>query len=121
MDKESATTYSQVLADAATAIRALTAERDKLASENETMKRRREAEKLASAMHDKSISLDVDRETLVDHLEKEAEQGNLPEIQRAVDMVAPNMGIKIAHVSDETHHGVGASDFERWIMGDVER
>jgi hypothetical protein len=34
-------------------------------------------------------------------------------------MVAPNMGVKIAHTSDGPGVGVGISELERYIMGDV--
>ena len=119
MDKESAAQYAQVISDMATALRAVTSERDDMQQKLASVERRLTAEKIASAMHDKGIHSDIEPEMLADQLEKEAEKGNLPEIQRAVDMVAPNMGVKLAHVSDDPRVGVGTSKLEQFIFGEV--
>jgi len=111
---------ARVLADSAQALRSVSAERDKLASENYQMKRHFEAQKLAGAMHAKGINLDVDTDTLVSNLEKAAEDGRLPAIQEAVEMVAPNMGITGTGTitSDEAFRG-GSNSLESFILGGV--
>lgn len=118
MDKISNQKIAQVLADAQTALIKIAEERDSLRSELSSITRRREAEKLASVMHGKGINLDQDHTTLSDELEKSAAAGELPIIQRAVDMMAPNMGLKTASLtSDEGHQG--HNDLERYLFGDV--
>ena len=119
MDKESAANFSQVINDGATALRIISAERDHFMQKCAALERRQKAEKLASACHEKGVWLDQEPADLADHLEKEAVQGNLPEIQRALDMVAPNMSMKIAQVSDEKSIGASSSDFERYIHGEI--
>ena len=119
MDKESAAQFSTVLADVPVALRSLAAQRDHYMAKCAAMERRQEAEKLAKVAHDKGVYLDSEHEELADHFEKEAAAGKLPEIRRALNMVAPNMGMKLAHVSDETTIGVGTSDLERYIHGDI--
>jgi hypothetical protein len=119
MDKQSAAQFSQVLADVPTALRSLAAERDHYRTKCASMQRRHEAEKLAKVAHDKGVYLDHEQDELADHFEKEAAAGNLPEIRRALDMVAPNMSMKLAHVSDERSVGADSSDFERYIHGEI--
>jgi hypothetical protein len=118
MDKLSSQKVAQVLADTQKVLLSVTAERDKLASDNAVMLRRMEAEKLASAMHDKGVRLELDRDELVGELEKAAEDGRLPVIQEAVDMVAPNMGFTGTLTSDDVAGG-GASGLESYILGNV--
>lgn len=119
MDKKSAVDFSQVIRDSATALRSLSGERDHFKQKCASLERRRAAEKLAAAAHEKGVYVEYEPEELADHFEKEAAAGNLPEIQRALDMVAPNMGMKLASVSDETSVGGGTSDFERYIHGEI--
>jgi soluble cytochrome b562 len=120
MQKLSNQQFAQVLEDGASALRAVVSERDAALNKLASLEQRIEAEKLASAMHNKGLEVDKDFTSLVDHLEKEAQQGNLDEIKRAVEMIAPNMSIKTAHLtSDEVHSGGGSTDFERYLFGDV--
>ena len=119
MDKESAANYSAVLADVPTALRSLAAERDHYMAKCAAMERHHEADKLAKVAHDKGVYLEHEHEELIEHFEKEAAAGKLPEIRRALDMVAPNMGQKLAHVSDERSVGAGHTDFERYIHGEI--
>lgn len=99
MDKLSNEQLSELYSDAAVTIRKL-ASKNKVLEEKLASKELRErAEKVASAMHDKNINLDTSRESLVEELEKEAARGKLDEIERAVDMVGPNMG-KFAQVDN---------------------
>jgi hypothetical protein len=82
--------------------------------------RRDEAEKVAHAMQEKGISTDVPYEALVDQLEKAASTGQLEKIAEAVDLVGPNMGQKIASLSnDEGRAQGGPTDFERFLLGGV--
>jgi predicted transcriptional regulator len=117
MNKESKEKAASVLREAATTVRKYAAEnkvlRDKLAAK-ETRER---VEKVAAAMHDKGIRLDETREDLADSLEKEAQQGRLAEIERAVDYVGPDMG-KFAQIRNDDQPGASSgSNFERWVLG----
>ena len=118
MEKLSTAKVAQVLADAAGALKDLAAERDKLAEENSSMKMRMEAEKLATAMHAKGCRLDVEHGELVSEIEKAAEDGRLPALQEAVDMVAPNMGLAGLTTSDDAPGG-GMTSLEGYIIGNV--
>lgn len=118
MNKISNSKIAQVLSDTQKVLLSVTAERDKLASANASMYRRMEAEKLATAMHEKGLRLEFDRGELVSELEKAAEEGRLPVIQEAVDMVAPNMGLTGTLSSDEASGG-GATALESFILGNV--
>jgi len=120
MNKLSSEQVAQVLHDAEFAIRSVTAERDAALVKIASIERRQSAEKVASVMHSKGLELDQDHSDLADHLEKEAVQGKLPEISRAVDLIAPNMSIKTASLTnDKRHVGAGASDLESFLIGDV--
>lgn len=116
LDKEK---VAQVLSDASRALRSVSAERDKLAHENSLLKRHQEAQKLAAAMHDKGLNLDVDQDSLVSDLEKAAEEGRFSVIQEAVDMVAPNMGYNGILTSDDAPVGGGNNALESFILGNV--
>lgn len=119
MKKLSSEHVAQVLHDAEYAIRSVTAERDAALTKIALIERRQSAEKVATVMHSKGLELDQDHEALADHLEKEAAQGNLPEISRAVDLIAPNMSIKTASLTNDRHVGEGSSDLETFLIGDV--
>jgi hypothetical protein len=116
LDKEK---VAKVLSDAGTALRSMAAERDKLAARCSILERHAEAQKLATAMHEKGLNRDVDYETLVQDLEKAAEAGRLPVIQEAVEMVGPNMGFTGTLSNDDVPAGGGSSAFENFILGDV--
>ena len=83
------------------------------------MERRGEAAKLASVMHDKGIRMDTDFGDLVLELEKAAEDGRLPIIKEAVEMVAPNMGGMNGSLVSDERSGNGSTSFESYILGDV--
>lgn len=119
MKKLSSEQVQQVLGQVPGVIRKLAEERDFWKKEANARMRRDEAEKVAQAMHEKGIS-DVPFKDLVDQLEKAAEAGRLDKIAEAVDLVGPNMGEKIASLSnDNTRISGGSSEFERFILGDV--
>jgi hypothetical protein len=119
-EKLSSAKVAEVLADAATALRKVAGDRDHWKKVATDLQRRDKAEKLASHMHDKGIDLDTPVETLADRLEKAAEQGKLDSIEQAVELVGPDMGTKIAQLSnDESRIGLGGSDLERFVVGEV--
>lgn len=118
-NKLSSADLAQVINDGAIALRKVAAERDHLREKVAQMERHQMAEKLAKAMHSKGIELEQDVNSLTAHLEKQAELGLLPEIQRAVEMIAPNMSIKLAELtSDENHVGGGSTQLERFLIGE---
>jgi len=99
MNKLSNEQLSELYGDAAKTIRKL-ASRNKALEDTLAAKELHErAEKVASAMHDKNLRLDTPRETLIEELEKEASAGRLETIEKAVDMVGPDMG-KFAQVDN---------------------
>jgi len=111
------------MADAGQTLQKVASERDKLAEENVELRdknasllRRMEAEKVAAEMHDKGVHTDVPYDLLAEQLEKEAEQGNLPVIQKALHMTGPDM-LKSASLSDSS--GASSSEFEQFILGNV--
>jgi hypothetical protein len=118
---------AQVLKDAAAGMRQLQAERDAAitmaASHQEklaTIERRLMAEKVAAEMHRKGLRTDENFSDLADDLEKAAAEGKLATIQEAVDMVAPDMGIKTASINHDTAQaGSGSSELEAFLVGQV--
>jgi DNA anti-recombination protein RmuC len=127
MNDDTRQKVAQLLGDTSQALRQVTSERDDAlhkaaAAETKlaTIERRLEAEKVAARMHQKGLELDTDLNDLADHLEKAAQEGKLGEIQRAVEMVGPNMSIaKTAHVNDDQPAGGGNSDLVRYLVGSV--
>lgn len=108
----------EVLAAVPGVIQRLAEERDAAVSKLASYERRSQAEKVASAMHKKGIESDVSFDSLVDRMEKAAERGELGEIERAVDMVGPDMGTKLGSLSNDEHRGsLGGSDLERFVVG----
>ena len=119
MNKLSNEKAAQALHDSADILRAVVAERDEAISKLATVERRREAEKLASVMHAKGLHQDVDSDVLADSLEKAAEQGRLPIIQEAVDMMGSH-NMNFAQINnDEVNQGGGSSSLENFVMGHV--
>lgn len=120
MEKLSTQEIKELLAEAPTVIRKLASERDSYKERYEALVRREEAEKVASAMHQKGINTDRDLEVLTADLEKMAEQGKLEQIRAAVDMVGPDMGTKLARLAgDEQRISAGSSDLERFLASDI--
>lgn len=119
MNKESTLKIARVIHDARQAVVSLTAERDKLASENAAYKRREEATKVASMLHDKGFHQDKPFAELVEDMEKEAAAGHLPEIARAAEMVGPNMSFGFTN-NDEVGGGGGSNDvLTNYLVGSV--
>jgi len=120
MKKLSNEQISQVLSEAPGVIRALVDENTTLRAKVAQMERREAAEKLAETMHNKGLELDVSYDDLADRLEKAAEQGKLETIREAVDMIGPDMGSKMASLSNnDGQHAAMASEMERYIVGGV--
>jgi uncharacterized protein (DUF2267 family) len=120
MDKLSSEQAQAILGQIPGVIRGLVAERDFWQKEAQARMQRDDVEKVASAMHAKGISQDVSYSDLVEQLEKSAAAGELDTVRRAVDLVGPNMGEKIASLSsDDGGSQSGASSFEQFIMGGV--
>ncbi len=111
-----------VLKEVPATLNKLAAERDFYKDKAAAYERRDEAVKVAQAMHEKGINTDVEFSDLVGRLEKQAEAGKLDEISRAVEMVGPDMGQKIASLSEPGSPGSGGgsvSDLERYVLGGV--
>jgi uncharacterized protein Yka (UPF0111/DUF47 family) len=120
MDKNSSQQVANVLADAATTLRSQQETIHELQSKLASRSMRDRVEKLASAMHNKGIELDSSVEVLADRLEKmaEATPGKLDAIEHGVDMVGPDMGMKVAQLTSDGAPEAGAiSDLERYIIG----
>jgi len=110
----------ELLEAAPPALRKLASERDFYKEKCAKLERREAAEKVATVMQQKGIDTDTPFETLVDRMEKAAEQGKLEQIQAAVDMVGPDMGTKMAQIAGgEDRISAGSSDLERFIAGAV--
>jgi uncharacterized protein Yka (UPF0111/DUF47 family) len=122
MDKISSQQLADVMSDAASTLRSQQETIHDLQSKLASRSMRDRVEKLAHSMHEKGIELDSSVEVLADRLEKmaEATPGKLDAIEHGVDMVGPDMGMKVAQLtSDVSEPGAQASDFERFIVGTV--
>lgn len=118
--KISAAQVQQVLSQVPDTLRKLASERDFWKNEATSRMQRDEVMKVASAMHDKGINLDVAYEDLVANLEKAASAGQLDKIAMAIDLTGPNMAEKIATLTgDESAVTNGGTMLESYIMGGV--
>jgi hypothetical protein len=117
MDKQSTLKVARIVADAQSAITSLVQERDELQAKVAAFQRREDATKVAAMLHDKGIHSEIEFPALVEKLEKEAEAGHLPEIQRAADMIGPNM---IFGTPAQDHSGgQGENALTSYLMGFV--
>ena len=120
MKKLSFSEIHEVLSDVPGVIRSLVDTNTALEEKVAAYEQRIRCEKLASQMHEKGIDLDVPASALADRLEKSAEEGTIGEWEKAVALVGPDMGTKMASVaSDELRSPVGSSDLERYLVGGV--
>lgn len=117
---------AKVLNDSANLVRTVTGERDQALSKVAELQlkvaayeRRVHAEKVAAMMHQKGINTDQEFPSLVADLEKAAQEGKLPTIEEAVEMVGPDMSFKTASIHDTTPVGTGESDLERFLVGGI--
>lgn len=121
MEKLSNEQLATLFHDGATTIRKQASKIVDLEEKLASKELRERTEKIASSMHDKGVRTDVTRELLVDELEKEAAAGRLEAIEKAVEMIGPDMG-KFAHASrnpNSDDQGNVSSDLERFIVGGV--
>ena len=118
MNKISNAKVAEVLSDAATTLRAQQAYIGELETKLAAKEQRERVEKLASQMHQKGFDLDVSVSDLADRLEKAAEQKKLDVIEAAVDLAGPDMGSKLASLTNDDGPGASsaASDLERYIV-----
>ena len=119
MDKESAAKFSQVLRHAQGTLLKVASERDQLQARCDAYEQRDEAAKVASAMHSKGLHTDKSLSQLTAEMMKAANSDRLATIEAAVEMVAPDMGVKLASLGDEHRGGDGTSDLEQYIWGGV--
>lgn len=110
---------AEVLADVPTALRKLAEDNKALKEKVAAFELRERTTKLASEMHRKNIHTDVNHDDLVSHLEKQASEGKLEVIEKAVEFAAPDMGTKLAQLTTDERGTSSSSDFERFIVGGV--
>ncbi len=116
MNKVSHEQMQQIFAEVPNVIRKLAAQRDHYKELAESYEQREEIAKIAHIMHEKGINPEMTDGEIFDMLEKAASQNQLADIARAVDLVVPDMGQKLAQLS-ETTTGGGSNRFEASIMG----
>ncbi len=119
MLKVSNAQVAEVLHDAADKLRKQASRINELETELASRDLRGRVEKLAGEMHRKGIDLDTSATDLADRLEKAAAAGKLEAIEVGVDLVGPDMGSKLASLTNDDGPGTtsGASDLERFIVG----
>lgn len=118
MNKLSMEQVQELVAEAPGVIRKLASERDFYRDRYEAMVRREDAEKTAAAMIHKGLT-EEDFGTLTARLEKAAEQGKLEQIQVAVDMVGPDMGTKLAQLTNDDQRSTVGNAFEQFIVSGI--
>jgi hypothetical protein len=119
VEKLSSEQVQEIFGEVPGVIRSLVEENEALQAKVASFERQAASEKVAHKMIEKGLNNDKPFEVLVDELSKEAEAGRLGEIERAVDMVGPDMGQKIARVSGDGQSSAGSTDFERFIVGGI--
>lgn len=118
MQKEAMSKYAKVLKEASAVILQVTSERDEALAKVAAFERRDRAMKVASEMHRKGLD-DTPIDKLAERFEVLDEQGKLSSVEQAVDMVGPDMGRKLASLSDDRGTSVGSNDLERYLMDNV--
>ncbi len=120
MNKLSNAQAAEVMADAASMLRAQASTINDLNEKLASRDQRDRVVKLAGAMHSKGLELDTTVDTLADRLEKAAAAGKLDAVEHAVDMVGPDMGMKLAQLTnDEPGVSSASSALEQFIVGGV--
>ena len=119
MNKISHAQMAEVMHDAATTLRTQQVYIGELETKLASKEQRERVEKIAGAMHQKGFNLDVSASDLADQLEKAAGQQKLDVIEAAVDLAGPDMGSKLASITNDDGPGAAsaASDLERFIVG----
>lgn len=122
MDKIANAQAAEVLTDAATTLRSQAAEIGELREKLASRERRDRVMKLAGAMHNKGLELDTAVESLADRLEKTAAAGKIDAVEHAVDLIGPDMGTKLAQLTNDDATGASSaasSALENFIVGNV--
>lgn len=117
MEKVSYQKIHQVLTTVPETLRKLAAERDYWKKEATERMTHDEVIKVAQAMEEKGCVGNVSRDQLIADLEKAASEGRLDNIRAAVDMMAPDMGEKLATLSNNDVHAQGHTAFESFLLG----
>ena len=108
---------AEALTEAGNVLRAVTAERDEAISKLAAIELRNEAVKVASSMVSKGLTSEP-IEYVTENLMKMAEQGKFAEVKKAVEMVGPDMGQKIANLNhDDRQAQGGSSSLESYLLG----
>lgn len=121
MEKIAQEHFSQLLKDAAEALRTVTAQRDDALGKVAAMETHQDATKLAHTMQSKGLTGDLSIAQVTANLEKMASEGKLDTVKAAVDLVGPNMGDKLASLnsndsSDDRPAAAGMSLLEQFII-----
>ncbi len=117
MNKISEQQVAELLTDAASTLRQQQTYIHELETKVAGIEHRDRVTKIAQQMHSKGLELDSSVESLVSRLEKSA-SSELSTLERAVDLVGPDMGQKIAQLNAHDESVVsGSSDLERFIVG----
>lgn len=120
MEKLSNEQVAELLTDASKTIREQSTEIQALRDKVAGMELRDRAVKIAAAMHEKGTQLDTPRDVLVAQLEKEAAAGRLDSIEKAVEMIGPDMWKQAragSNPNPNSDAGGGAgSQFESYII-----
>ena len=121
MNKLSNAQIAEVLTDASATLRTQQAYISELEQKIASGERRDRVEKLAAEMHRKGLEVDTNVMDLADRLEKAASAGKIDTIEQAVDLVGPDMGTKLAQLTNDLPGAVAgaSSDFEQFIVGGV--
>jgi hypothetical protein len=110
---------AEVLADVPATLRKVAEENKSLKEKVAAYELRERTTKIASEMHRKNIHTDVSHDELVAHLEKQASEGKLDVIEKAIEYAAPDMGTKLAQLTSDERGTSSSSDLERFIVGGV--
>jgi hypothetical protein len=117
MEKLSNEQVAELLSDASQTIREQNTELQALREKVAGMELKERAEKIASSLHEKGSRLDTPREELVAELEKEAAAGHLDAIEKAVELIGPDMWkhARAGNPNSDAGGGTG-SPFETYIL-----
>jgi hypothetical protein len=116
---------AQVLADAGRTLRTVASERNffmqkcaELIEQNNAVRMRLEAEKLAAEAHEGGYYAQMTFPDLVDYFEKKAQEGQLPVVKEAMVSQPPSMGRQF-EISNDESQASGSSELERYLVGNV--
>ena len=102
-----------LLKQASATVRALTQDRDQLATQLAILEKKSQAQKIASEMRDRGLIADTDVPEKVAELQ---ERDNLEVVEEALNLSAPEELAKIASVGDSPSAAAGVSELESYVM-----